>query len=171
MTRESRTADRTAGAGEVKRVSGTAARRKDRVPLGATRQKLSVPPRQGYERRWINDDGARLQQALAADWKFVEDPNLKVGDDNGNSSVDSRVSRVVGKKKNGHELRAFLMEIEADLYKEDQAEKQKQLDEVDRAIKRGNVRNDRGDKGYVPERGIKIESETIRKPEPEPDDE
>lgn len=155
---DSRPSDRQDN-GDAKQVSGTAARRKDRVPLGVARQKLAVPERPGYKRRWINDDGSRLQQALAADYRYVEDPSIKVGDDNGNSSTDSRISRVVGKKKNGQEMRAYLMEISADLYREDQKAKQAEIDEVDRAIRKGGIRNDRGDMGYVPDGGIKIERE------------
>lgn len=152
------------GEPESQQESVKATRRKARVPLGVPKQKLAVPKRAGFQRRWINDDGGRLHQALEGDWKFVEDPTLKVGDDDGNSDVGSRVSRIVGKKKTGQPLRAFLMEIEDEFYQEDQEQKLASVREMERQIKRGNVHNSGSEHRYIPDQGhgIKIDDAIVR---------
>lgn len=135
-----------------------AAERKKRVPLGVPRSKLTVPQRAGYVRRFVNDDGkGRLQFALNGGYSHVTDPTLQVGEDGGGDKPDSRVSRIVGRAESGKPLRAFLMEIPSELYQEDQASKQAELDEVDRAIRKGRLISQGEDTRYVPERGIKIE--------------
>lgn len=143
------------------RAAATQAERKKRVPLGVPRTKLTAPERPGYKRRWINDDGkGRLQHARNGGYTFVEDPNLQVGQDGGGDKTDSRVSRVVGRRDDGQPLRAYLMEIPSELYKEDQASKQAALDEMDRAIRKGRLRSDGEEHRYVPDdgRGINIKS-------------
>lgn len=140
-------------------------KRKERVPLGVPRAQLAVPQRQGYTRRWINDDGkGRLQKAQEGGYNFVDDPDLRVGEDDGGSRTDSRVSRVVGTKKDNTPLRAYLMEIPDEYFREDQASKQAELDEVDRAIKHGRLVADGEQHRYVPEKGraIKVEKESAQ---------
>jgi hypothetical protein len=153
--------DQQQTAGETPRKAADA--RKERVPLGVPRSRLTVPQRAGYKRRWINDDGkGRLQQALEGGYTFVEDPKLQVGQDKLADRPDSRVSRIVGRGENGKPLRAFLMEIPSELYQEDQRAKQRALDEVDRAIRKGRLVTDGEEHRYVPERGIRVESEAIQ---------
>lgn len=142
-----------------------AAARSKRVPLGVPRSKLTVPKRAGFERRWVNEDGkGRLQHALEGGYTHVVDPNLVVGEDGGGDKTDSRVSRIVGRAEGGKPLRAFLMEIPSEMYKEDQASKQAELDEVDRAIRKGRLRSDGDEHRYVPDegRGIRVERELKR---------
>jgi hypothetical protein len=139
--------------------------RKKRVPLGVPRTKLTAPTRPGYQRRWINDDAkGRLQHAKEGGYTHVEDPNLLVGEDGGGDKTDSRVSRIVGKRDDGKPLRAFLMEIPSELYKEDQASKQAELDEVDRSIRKGRLVSQGEEHRYVPDdgRGIRVDSEVKR---------
>jgi hypothetical protein len=139
--------------------------RKKRVPLGVPRPKLTVPARAGYKRRWVNDDGkGRLQAALEGGYTHVTDPNLRVGDDGGGDRTDSRVSRIVGRGEGGKPLRAFLMEIPSELYKEDQASKQAALDEVDRAIRKGRLVPQGEEHRYVPDKGraIRVNSELVK---------
>jgi len=138
----------------------TESRRERRVPLGAPRLKLAVPDRNGYKRRWVNDDGGRLQEAQDGGYQFVTDSTLHVGHDveNGNSDMGSRVSRIVGKTDGGEPLRAFLMEIKQEWYDEDQAEKQKKVDEIDEAIKHGDAGSSglSADERYEANGGIRI---------------
>lgn len=139
------------------------AERQKRVPLGVPRSKLSVPKRAGYERRWINDDNkGRLQNALSGGYTHVVDPDLVVGEDGGGDRTDSRVSRIVGKRDDGKPMRAFLMEIPSELYKEDQASKQAALDEVDRAIRKGRLVSQGEEHRYVPKGAIKMDSELVK---------
>lgn len=131
--------------------------RAERVPLGVPRSKLTVPNRPGYVRRWINDDGkGRLQFAQQGGYAFVEDPDLRIGEDEGQSRQDSRVSRIVGRTAQGGPMRAYLMEISSELYQQDQKSKQSALDEVDRAIRKGRLVSDGEQHRYVPEKGRAI---------------
>ena len=133
--------------------------RRSRTPLGRGRQKLSVPKIDGYVLRWINDDGARLTQAQEADYQFVAQNEVgHVGEsvEDGNTDQGNRVSKVVGKTESGHPMRAYLMKIKREFYEEDQAEKQAQVDETDRAIREGSLEAKPDDKRYIPKEGIHI---------------
>lgn len=132
--------------------------RRDRVPFGSHRRRLAVHKKDpGYVYYWFNDTEDRLQRALAAGYEFVTRKMLggtDVGDkdvNNQNQSLDSRVS----KRVNGS-LTTYLMRIKKEFYEEDQAAKQKDADEVDKAIFSGGadkVQNSYGlDVRYQPNR-------------------
>lgn len=130
--------------------------RNTRVPLGVARAKLSVPQRPGYVRRWINDSEGRLLQAEQAGYQYALDQSLQIGApdiDNENRDLGARVSRVVDKTTG---QKAYLMEIPADFYSEDQAAKARQVAEIDDRIKKGKV--DDAEARYVPDGGIRIET-------------
>lgn len=131
--------------------------RKERIPLGTVRQKLSAPSVDGKVRRWINDDGGRIPMAEQGGYEFVTDDGLKIGETNlgsGNQDLGSRVSRIVGTKANGEPLRAYLMEIDKDSYDEDQAAKAAKIKETDDQIRHGNIERKPDDGRYVPRDGI-----------------
>lgn len=137
----------------------TAKKRRERVPFGGTRLKLSFPEKPGKVRRWVNDVGGRPTLAEQGGYEFVTDDGVQVGTTavgSGNQDLGSRVSRIVGKNADGSPMRAYLMEIDKDLYDEDQAKKQKPLDAVDDQIRRGVVSGGIGpqDKAYIPTEGI-----------------
>lgn len=137
--------------------------RSTRVPLGVARTKLAVAGRAGYVRRWINDKEGRLQNAEAAGYQFVSDPNLRIGDadiSNENRDLGARTSRVVDQTTG---QKAYLMEIKAEFYEEDQEAKAKQLDETDRRIRTGRVdTGDNSDSRYVPDNGRGIDIQRSR---------
>ena len=138
--------------------------RTDRVPLGTPHRKLqipegSIPP--GKVPRWVNDTGGRLTQAQRGGYEFVyDDINVGEGSENLNSDLGSYVSQVVGKNDDGSPIRAFLMTIDKDLYDEDQAAKNSQIDKVDESIRRGANQNTLGPHGYVTEHGRGIQYDT-----------
>jgi len=139
-------------------------KRKERVPLGILRTKLRTDQREGFVRRWINDKPGRLDDAVKAGYEFVSDPNaeLKIGDGNDIAQVagiGTVVSRTVGQHEDGRQMRAYLMEIENDLYQEDQSEKQGMLDEKEASIRRGQDGPGKPDQEgrYIPATGIKID--------------
>lgn len=149
----------TKPAEEIKPVKSAA--RKERIPLGRTRLKLTAPKRPGFHRHWINDVGGRLEEAENGSYKFVTDDGLKVGETalgSGNQDLGSRVSRIVGRAEDGKPIRAYLMEIEEEYYQQDQREKQKRLDVIDAQIRGGtfNPDNDNDMNRYVPSEGISI---------------
>lgn len=130
--------------------------RSTRVPFGVPRLKLAVPTRQGYVRRWVNDQQGRLRQAEQGGYQYVEDPSLQIGTsdiDNVNRDLGTRVSRVVDRATGE---KAYLMEIKKDFYEEDQAAKQAIINETDDAIRKGTLHD--SDNRYVPKDGIKIET-------------
>jgi hypothetical protein len=121
--------------------------RQARVPLGGAQLKLTAPQREGYHRHFFNDDGNRIQDAKAAGYSFVKE---KVKGKN----VDTK--RLVGTKESGNAMNAYLMEIPLEFYKEDQALKQRPIDEIDAAIMGGLTKGaDGADEGkfYTPDEG------------------
>jgi hypothetical protein len=130
--------------------------RRARVPLGDPRPKMAAPERMGYRRRWINDTGDRLRAASTAGYEFVED-EIEVDE----AGRGKRRSMTVGTKEDGSPLKAFLMEIRNEFYEVDQAVKQGKIDEVDAAMRRGEVHGAQPqdeDKYYVPDEGISVRS-------------
>ncbi len=130
--------------------------RKKRTPLGAPSYKLAVEERPGYVRRWINDAGNRLNDAREGGYEFASDVNVGTGSEDGNTDIGSRVSRVVGKHEDGSPMRAYLMEIPKEYYEEDQAEKQKHVDQIDDMIRNGDVNRENDDGRYIPKEGIRV---------------
>jgi hypothetical protein len=80
----------------------------------------------------------RIERARAAGYDHVVD-------DKGRP-----VTLIVGTQEKGGALNGFLMEIPDEFYNEDFAVKQGALDEVDKAIYRGALNEEPGDKRYVP---------------------
>jgi len=148
-----------------KRQESTKEARKERVPLGTLRRKMSIPegliPKNKVG-RWVNDKSGRLQAAQEGGYDFIDDPLAKIGEgpENQRDNLGTKVSRIVGTKEDGSPLRAYLMAINKSLYDADQREKNKRLDEIDAAIQRGNVEGEVGQDGrYIPSSGISIRSE------------
>lgn len=93
----------------------------DRIPLGQPERRLAAPEREGYKRRWINDnEQGRIVRAQRGGWTFVLD------------EAGRPISRVVDKN-----LNAYLMEIPIAWWKDDQDAKQRKQDEVEQAWRHG----------------------------------
>ena len=139
-------------------------KRQERVPLTGLTKKLEVPKkfkRPGYVQYWFNDMKGRLQQAEAAWWSYVTDPELKVGEgEDRRDDLSSKVRTIVGTHDNGAPIYAYLMEIQEKFYKEDLKVKHDRLNEIDDAIKRGAGGG--GEPGldgkYIPAQGIQYEN-------------
>jgi len=126
--------------------------RRKRTPLGHQDQKLARVASKGMVGRWINDVGNRIALALQGDWTHVMEST-------GPDGEEKPVSMVVGTREDGGPLTAYYMEIPDKFYREDQAEKQKQVDVIDDAIRHGNIEGEVGKDGrYVPKGGIRISS-------------
>jgi galactokinase/mevalonate kinase-like predicted kinase len=97
----------------------------------------------GYITRWFNDQDDRIQRALGAGYEFVPRDDVKqVGDKdvaNGNTDMNSMVSRVVGRTAENQPIRAFLMKIRKEWYQEDKAKKEETNRLVDEAIRAGTA--------------------------------
>ncbi|HDZ25507.1 hypothetical protein LCGC14_0643120 [marine sediment metagenome] len=139
--------------------------RTKRIPLGKIKLRLSAEIPKGYVGRWVNDDPGRLMQAEDGGYAFMVDPTLQVGDPDASSdvskSIDSRISAVVDRITG---KRAYLMIIRQEDYDEDQAEKQRQIDETEKSLFQGkDEKGGPGDDGrYVPAGGLKIDNRTAK---------
>lgn len=137
--------------------------RKQRIPLGTLRSKLTAERREGYHRHWINDTAGRLQMALDGGYEFVKVQGEKVGDFGhiGGQDLGTMVSRIVGSHENGTPMRAYLMEIKQEWRDEDVAEKLKAAQDIDDQIRGGTI-DDGGELGhehrYSPDGGIKYDT-------------
>ena len=97
---------------------------RERVPMGAQRQKLATEQRDGFVRRWFNDEPGRIAQALGAGYTYVDDSR-------------GHMTFVVGKASAGGGLAAYLMEIPEEFYREDQEAKDAQARQFDEDVRRG----------------------------------
>lgn len=133
-----------------------------RVPLGRHRQRLSADhfniPKDKVA-RWINDVPGRINQAKQGGYELLRNPEKETPGErtlttgNLGDSVVAHVGQFDGKP-----LKAYLMVIDKDLYDEDQDFKQRQLDELDKAIVQGDVEPDAEGSQYVPQSGIKYDN-------------
>lgn len=140
--------------------------RKERIPFGVPQSRLTVAnPDPSFVYRWVNDDGrGRIDRALAGGYEFAPSVGQKVGSGSadGNSDVGSKVSRIVGTQEGGAGMRAYLMRIPRELYDQDQRAKQAQVDEVDKAIRRGDAHKSGDDKRYIPKEGTSVSDKLMR---------
>lgn len=70
-----------------------------RKPLGAYQQKLALDKRPGYHTHWFNDEGGRIDDALANGWAFRKDKDGKP------------TKRAVGRGRDQGVLYAYGMDI------------------------------------------------------------
>lgn len=106
-------------------------KRRRRASVGGHALKLAAPVRQGYTRRWFNDNGNRIADAEELGYDYVTEAGVQ------SSDPGSRISRLVGTKANGEPLRAYLMETPDELYAEGVAEKEAHNRKIDEAIVAG----------------------------------
>ena len=138
--------------------------RKERVPLGTLRSKLTIPKglidEKNYQGRWVVDRPGRVEAAEQGGYTFVKDASMEVtvgeGVD-GRDKMSTAISRTVGTHEGGRVMKAYLMKIRRDWYEKDQKEKQKVVDESDRAIQEGNVARQPDDKRYIGSQGIQYQ--------------
>jgi hypothetical protein len=121
----------------------TGPRHKPRKPFGAMTLKLAYPDRPGFHRHWFNDTTGRIQRAQEAGYEHV--------------IADGKpMQKVVGTAEGGGPLVGFLMEIPEEWFREDMAAQQREIDDKEKAIKRGELESQEGDNRYVPATGIAI---------------
>jgi len=130
-------------------------RERQRVQLDGFRRKLSHDDIPGYQLRWVNDEGGRLEEFKARGYEFVEKKTQKVGDGDVSQrgSVDSRTRVLVGTHEDGSPKYGYLMKQRQEWYDEDQRAKQAPIDELEQTMFR-NL--DTADGRYFPTTGPKI---------------
>lgn len=108
-------------------------RRVRRTPLG-TRNVLTVSGKEpGYEYRFVNDIGDRVQEFLDNGWEVVEKKDIRIGDKRLGSASGAEGS--VATASVGRGTTAYVLRIREDWYKEDQLAKQQAVDATEAATK------------------------------------
>ena len=115
-----------------------------RIPMSVPRAKLTTPEIPGYHCHWVNDYPGRVMQANQAGYEFMsqEEALITVNDLAGSAlgqgtDLGTRVSLCVGKNEDGSPLRAYLMKIRMEWYKEDLLAGQQQVDRIHEGMRQG----------------------------------
>jgi len=150
----------------TKRMEAERAQRRRRDDLGVGRGRnldVSGTKDTNYEYRWVNDDPGRMHNlTVRDDWEVVNSGDL--GEVNAkDKGVGTPIERIVD-KRNGK--RAVLLRKPKDYYLGDKAKEQGQIDETEKAIKRGAVpmtgagagEQMEAGKAYIPSGGISIQA-------------
>lgn len=106
-------------------------KRRRRAKVGGLSMRLHAPEREGFKRRWANDDGNRIAELHELGYEPVSDSGIET------HSPGSVASRLVGTSKGGSGLKAILMETPDELYAEGRAELEELHSQVDQAIVKG----------------------------------
>lgn len=113
--------------------------RAKRTPING-RNILSVSNKEpGYEYRFVNDVGDRVEIFKERGWTLVEAADVRIGDRRieAANALGSKAQASVDKQG----TKAFLMRIENEYYREDQAEKAKSIAEQELAMKQQALSN------------------------------
>lgn len=119
--------------------------RRTRIPLSVPRAKLSTPDLPGYHCHWVNDTPGRISQAIQGGYDYVSQGETIIASGNAagdplghGTDLGSRVSVVVGSHEDGNHLRAYLMKIRLEWFKEDQDLGQERVNNLHDAMRSGN---------------------------------
>lgn len=110
-------------------------RGKSRKPVAA-RQPLAAKQRDGYVRRFVNDELGQVEDFGDAGWAavLVGDQDISEKRAQNASQLGSVVRRVVNRDPRARCQYAVLMEIPVELYQEDQRTKHAELDASDKLL-------------------------------------
>lgn len=107
--------------------------RAKRTPING-RNILSVSNKDdGYEYRFVNDVGDRIEIFKERGWELVDAKDVRIGDRRveAGGTLGSKAQASVDKQG----TKAFLMRIQKDWYEEDQAEKARSIAEQEKSMK------------------------------------
>lgn len=113
--------------------------RPKRTPING-RNILSVSNKEdGYEYRFVNDVGDRVEIFKERGWELVDAKDVRIGDRRveGGSALGSKAQASVDKQG----TKAFLMLIPKDWYEEDQADKARSIAEQEKSMKQSALSN------------------------------
>lgn len=114
--------------------SSRARRERRRAEIGGSDLKLEAPKRPGFVRRWFNDVTGRVDRYTSNGWDVVQENGTE--------------ARHVGGQKSP--MRAVLMEIPEEFYKEDQQKKlAKVVDPSQMAESKAKPRTDDSPEEYI----------------------
>lgn len=109
-----------------------------------------------YAYRWINDDDRSRLHAKTQedDWDIVHNDGSAKED---TADLGTAVSRIVGTKKDGSPMRAYLCRKLMTYFDEDQKAKKAALDLQLADLRRGNSATGESQSDYIPSTGIRID--------------
>lgn len=142
-----------------------AARRRRKGLGGASNMKLTLPEekldRKKFNYRWAKGEPQRIAQLTQYDdYDVVHDESLAEADKQAGLGIHPE--RFGGRDEQGKPYNMVLLRKPKELYEEDEAEKQKMVDEREAPLLRGVVKSPDGTQGlsgpnaYVPAGGISI---------------
>lgn len=117
--------------------------RASRITFSGKEKKLDVHTTRleeaGWHVHWFNDTNGRVERAMQAGYAHVsrEEVALNPGLTPTNNDPGNNVRVAVGSDGNGEPLYAYLMKLPKELWDEDQARAQEQVDLIDAAIQGG----------------------------------
>lgn len=122
---------------------------RSRIPMSLPVQRLAVPEIPGLHCHWMKGDAQRIQQALRAGYRFIEQDEVDLNtfgvadgaDDSGHKDLGSRVSIVAGTDETGGAQRLYLMGLPQELWDSDQAVMAERQEAIAAQL--------RGDKGFA----------------------
>jgi len=149
---------------KASRLAQKKAKRKKNPHLGQFKIKLQTEPKKGFQLAWVTDKGSTVQDYLNRGYDFcAKDGGFLTHDDvgGGDTCVDSRISQNVNSDPTLGTT-AYLMQIEDELYQEDQEELEQRTLEREEGLRAGSDANGAVGKNgrYVPKEGITIEHAT-----------
>lgn len=131
-------------------------RRRRTDNLGQAKRLSVIGPldRASYEYRWVNDVDVRLMQKTRYDdWDICAQEGGALKPD---VSHDGAVRTLVGAKKDGQPMYAYLCRKPKAMAEEDRRAKKRQLDAIEEQIRRGAIPDPQGAVGdafYTPDSG------------------
>ena len=124
-------------------------KRKERIPFGVPSQRFSVSKEDAekyhyhvFNDNWRKEPG-RIERALNAGYEMVD---------------HDRSGETAGTNEDGSEIKQVLMRIPKEMYDQDQAAKQAELDKIDEQIYSGRFKEGQNDNRYLPGSGIKTQT-------------
>lgn len=104
-----------------------------RTPIG-TKNILTIAGKEaGFVYRFVNDEGDRVQEFLDRGYEIVEQKDVRIGDRRVNAPSTPEGSLAVASVGRG--LKAYIMRIREDWYKEDQEAKQDHVNALEAGTK------------------------------------
>lgn len=88
-------------------------RRENRTDIGVKPRNLDAPVREGFRRRWVNNDKGRIEAFREDGWEVVQD--------------DGTIAKRVGRKEDNSDLHGVLMEIPEEFFQENLEEGRAQI--------------------------------------------
>lgn len=131
--------------------------RRRRASVGGFKQKLDAPQREGFVRRWVDDNPVRINEMQELGYDFVTD---KAGEGRARTDgLGSRMSRMAGKRDDGSPHHLVLMETPVSEYQQGVAEKEERLKPFEEALRAGVDTQGRLADAYKPSSGSSLSNQ------------